>query len=129
MASTSSGVLHVPGMGNLFNDLPTQPQAEEQFTALLQSPHVLIEKIVSTGQRTPAGQWLSQARAEWVLLLSGSATLRFEVKDQQIEMVPGDFVLIEPNARHRVEATDQEQPTVWLAIHCSSGENPVEQAS
>jgi len=29
----------------------------------------------------------------------------------------GDYVHIRPHVRHRVEWTDPEQETVWLAVH------------
>jgi cupin 2 domain-containing protein len=30
---------------------------------------------------------------------------------------PGDHVIIPAHVRHRVEWTDAEHPTVWLAVH------------
>ena len=30
-------------------------------------------------------------------------------------LAPGDYVLIPPHVRHRVEWTDADEPTVWLA--------------
>ncbi|MNR95553.1 Cupin domain protein [compost metagenome] len=89
----------------------------EAFEPLLAPSSFLLERIVSTGQATPPGQWLSQDRHEWVLLFAGSATLRFEGSAENLELKPGDYVMIPAGCRHRVEWTDPSQPTVWLALH------------
>ena len=51
------------------------------------------------------------------MLLSGSARLRFEDEATDRDLQPGDYLLIDPHRRHRVEWTDPNKPTVWLAIH------------
>lgn len=102
--------------GNLFQPLP-QLSRDEVFEDLLRGGAFRLERIVSTGQATPQGQWYDQDTAEWVVLLSGSASLRFADEDALHEMRPGDWVLIAPHRRHRVEHTDAEQATVWLALH------------
>jgi len=104
------------GKGNLFSAL-AQHATGETFTDLITLPHIKIERIVSTGQATAAGEWLAQERAEWVLLVSGSAALRFEGETGLHEMQPGDFVLIPPLRRHRVERTASDMPSLWLAVH------------
>ena len=63
-------------MINLFDDLPGQAD-EELFTELLRRKGVRIERIVSTGQSTPADKPYNQEYDEWVLLVSGSAGLWF----------------------------------------------------
>jgi cupin 2 domain-containing protein len=103
--------------GNLFEALPDQPQIAERFEALLTQPGLRIERIVSSGQASPAGFWYEQAEAEWVLLLQGRASLRFADEAVARQLQPGDWLYIEPRRRHRVEWTDQDGPTVWLAIH------------
>jgi cupin 2 domain-containing protein len=62
---------------NLFDDLPRQAD-EELFTELLSRKGVRIERIVSTGQSTPADKPYNQEYDEWVLLVSGSAGLWIE---------------------------------------------------
>jgi cupin 2 domain-containing protein len=103
-------------IGNIFDDLP-RALPGERVDVLVQTPELRLERIVSTGQATPAGQWYDQDRAEWVLLLRGRATLRFQDPDELVEMRAGDHVLIPAHRRHRVEWTDPGQPTVWLAVH------------
>lgn len=76
-----------------------------------------IERIVSTGQATPPGEWLDQADDEWVALLAGRAGLRVEGEAETRVLAPGDWVLLRARQRHRVEWTDAVEPTVWLAVH------------
>ena|SRR5262245_56292973 len=101
---------------NLFTDLRTAASAEE-VRELLTRSGVLIERIVSTGQRTPPGLWYDQPRGEWVVVLAGEARLRFEDETQPRSLKTGDYVDIAPHRRHRVEWTHPDQPTVWLAVH------------
>ncbi len=89
---------------------------DELFETLLHAPHFKLERIVSTGQATPPGQWYDQERAEWVILLQGSAGLRIE-GEEICTLSPGDHVLIPAHVRHRVEWTDPARPTVWLGLH------------
>ena len=102
--------------GNLFANLPQQP-ADEIFESLAGSPAVRIERIVSTGQATPAKQWYDQQRDEWVALIRGAAGLRFEDNPEMVELKPGDYLKIPAHCRHRVEWTDPEQVTIWIAVH------------
>lgn len=102
--------------GNLFAILPERLR-EEEITTLAALPGARIERIVSTGQASPLGFWYDQEQAEWVVLLSGSAGLLFEGEAAPRILRPGDYVEIPAHARHRVEWTDVEEPTVWLAVH------------
>ncbi|MDK9703433.1 MAG: cupin domain-containing protein [Sulfuritalea sp.] len=103
--------------GNLLAGLPVAPEAAEQFETLLARPGLHIERIVSSGQASPPEFWYDQADAEWVVLVSGAAVLRFEDEGEARQLRPGDWLHIAPHRRHRVESTAAEAPTVWLAIH------------
>ena len=103
--------------GNIFADLPLAPEAAERLETLLARPGLRIERIVSSGQASPPGFWYQQAEGEWVLLVSGAARLRFEDETEARHLRAGDWLHIEPLRRHRVEWTDAETPTVWLAVH------------
>jgi cupin 2 domain-containing protein len=100
---------------NLFDDLSGQTD-EELFTELLSRKGVRIERIVSTGQSTPACEPYNQEHDEWVLLVSGSAGLWIE-GDGERDLRPGDYVFIPAHRSHRVTWTAKAEPTVWLAIH------------
>jgi cupin 2 domain-containing protein len=102
--------------GNLFAS-PESPAPDERFDALLERDGVTLERIVSVGHATPTGDWYDQPRLEWVVLLKGAAGLRFEDEKEVRRLGPGDYVLIPPHARHRVEWTSDSEPTIWLALH------------
>ena len=103
--------------GNLFAGLPATPESAERIETLLSQPGLRIERIVSTGQASPPGFWYEQVDAEWVLLVSGEARLRFEDETEARRLRPGDWLPIESGRRHRVEWTATDAATVWLAIH------------
>ncbi|MDD2732576.1 MAG: cupin domain-containing protein [Desulfuromonadaceae bacterium] len=105
-----------PSSGNLFEHIPATI-SEELFQTLAESGGARIERIVSDGHASPPGEWYDQKWDEWVLLVSGGATLLFENNAAQIILLPGDHVMIPAGCRHRVERTDQTQKTVWLAVH------------
>jgi cupin 2 domain-containing protein len=104
-------------MASIFADLPRSTAADEQISELLSRRGLRIERIVSTGQCSPPGFWYDQPDGEWVLLLRGAARLRFADETEARELRPGDFVDIAAHRRHRVDWTDPDQHTVWLAIH------------
>ena len=101
---------------SLFDSVPSN-LPEEQFSTLLQTENFRLVRIVSTGQTTPEGEWYDQEESEWVLVLQGSAKIRFEECDVTKTLSPGEYLQISAHVRHRVEWTDPDQPTVWLALH------------
>lgn len=102
-------------INNLFENIP-EHLAQEKFDTLLQGKGVRLERIVSHGHTTPAGEWYDQQQDEWVLLLSGSATLKFH-NGESHQLTPGDHLLIPAHCQHRVEATDLREQSIWLALH------------
>lgn len=102
--------------GNLFAGVPDALPGE-LFENLLERPGCRIERIVSRGQATPAGQWYDQAWDEWVLLVKGAAALELEGRESLLELAPGDYLLIPAHCRHRVAWTAADEDTVWLALH------------
>ncbi|MBI5790670.1 MAG: cupin [Rhodocyclales bacterium] len=105
------------GSGNLFAGLAEAVGGEERFEELLARSGFRVERIVSTGQASPPGFWYDQDVAEWVLLLSGAAQIRFEDETEPRTLAPGDWLDIAAHRRHQVIWTDPEQASVWLAIH------------
>ena len=101
--------------GNLLRELPDAGAGEVTDT-ILQARGLRIERIVSLGQASPPGFWYDQDAAEWVLLLTGAARLRFADESADRVLGPGDWLQIAAHRRHRVEWTDPTTPTVWLAI-------------
>ena len=98
---------------NLFEKIPTNV-TEEIMTELVSSANMRVERIVSFGQASPDGFWYEQTENEWILLLEGSAQLRFD--DSLVDLAPGDYLNIPSGMRHRVEKTDENRRTVWLAV-------------
>jgi len=107
----------VPKTGSLRRDLPAQPVADEIFESLVERPGMHVERIVSTGQTTPEGEWYDQARDEFVLVVSGAARLRIEGEAEDRVLAEGDWMFLPAHCRHRVTWTRDDPPTVWLAIH------------
>lgn len=101
---------------NLFANL-TQNLDAESTEVLFAHPGIRIERIVSHGQSSPPGFWHEQEWAEWVVVLTGNAQLRFEDESEPVDLTPGDSVTIAAGRRHRVESTDGSCPTLWLAVH------------
>ncbi len=101
---------------NLFEGIPSILQ-EELFQTLAESGAVRIERIISDGHTTTPGEWYDQRHDEWVLLVSGGATMLFDNDPTPRLLKPGDHILIPAGCRHRVERTDPLQKTIWLAVH------------
>lgn len=98
---------------NLLASLPTN-LPEELTTVLQEGNNVRIERIISKGHKSPEGFWYDQPEHEWVMVLTGAARLQFE--DWVVEMQPVDSINIPAHARHRVDWTSLDEPTVWLAV-------------
>ncbi|WP_035480907.1 hypothetical protein [Aliagarivorans marinus] len=120
--------------GNLFQDLPKQLE-NELFSTITDASGVKIERILSQGQCSEPGFWYQQDQHEWVIVLQGAAILRFdddpktqlkttqpettqskETRPKEMRLGPGDYLLIPAGERHRVDWTDPEQLTIWLAV-------------
>ena len=102
-------------MANIFN-LPSEIPDRELFEPLVSSNNILIERIVSTGQTTPSGEWYDQEKDEWIILLQGKAELAYG-DGSRITLKAGDYLLIKAHQKHRVEYTSSDPPCIWLAIH------------
>lgn len=107
---------------HFFENLPADKTAES-FETVLQRPGLTVERIVSNGHCSPDHFWYEQETDEWVLVLSGSATLVFSSAQDTdttllpVTLCPGEAIFIAAGERHRVVSTEAGKPTVWLAIH------------
>lgn len=128
MTRHTNDVSHSGVAGNFLDALPVsaqdqvqeRAQDEEIFQTLLTHANVRIERIISTGQLSPTGFWYEQSQAEWVLVVQGSASIRFEDELNCRDLKTGDYLYIAPRRRHRVEMTQADPPTIWLAVHIES---------
>jgi cupin 2 domain-containing protein len=102
-------------MPNIY-ELSQEVSQLEKFEQIAAGENIQIERIVSTGQTTPTGQWYDQELDEWVILLQGEAELSY-ADDTRIRLKAGDYLLIPTHTKHRVEYTSIEPPCIWLAVH------------
>lgn len=101
-------------MRNILANLPTSTPQEE-VGLLCASSNVRIERILSTGHRSPPGFWYDQEDNEWVTVISGSGEVVFE-NGNAFRLNPGDHLFIPARTRHRVQWTSPDEPTVWIAV-------------
>lgn len=104
---------------NIFDIPECLPLDDEIFENILYRNDVVIEKIVSSGQKTPDSQWLVQDKDEWVILLQGNSELSFE-DGEKLTLNKGDYIFIPSNLKHRVESTSVEPVCIWLTVHMKS---------
>lgn len=104
-------------MKNILKNIPGN-LPEEFFQTLVKNAGVHIERIVSRGHTSPAGEWYDQDRNEFVLVLKGAGKLEFD-DDRMVDMEVGDWLEIPARVKHRVVWTDPESDTIWLAVHYS----------
>ena len=100
---------------NLLSNLPPAG-AEESLMPILERRGFRIERIVSHGHATPVDRPYQQSEDEWVMVVAGAARLWLDGTGE-VELAPGDHLLIPAGLRHRVTWTTPDEPTVWLAVH------------
>ena len=86
----------------------------EQVIRLLDTPAFRLEQITSNGEASAMDFWYDQPEAEWVLLLRGKATLRFD-SETVLKLGAGDSLFIPARSKHRVDFCSQD--SLWLALH------------
>ena len=78
---------------------------------LVELPSLTVEQILSGTLARPAS--FEQDHDEWVLVLEGSARLR--VEETEIDLQAGEWVLLPSGCAHTVLET--QAGTSWLALH------------
>ena len=100
----------------MFQNIPDE-LPEEMVDTLYAADKVVIERIVSRGHASPEGFWYDQEKNEFVLVVKGNAGLKIEDRDEIVVLRAGDFYNIPAHVRHRVEWTDSDGDTIWLAVY------------
>lgn len=100
---------------NILKNIP-ESMPKELVETISETEAIRIERIVSKGHASPPGFWYDQDENEYVLLLKGSARLFFKENEERLAMQPGDYVNIPAHVKHRLEWTDPDNETVWLAV-------------
>jgi len=101
---------------NIFSEIPENLK-DEIFQSIIEKENLKIERIISNGQTTPEDFWYDQNQNEFIILLKGKAKILFEENSEEVELNPGDYILIESHKKHKVTYTSKEETTIWLAIH------------
>ncbi len=101
--------------GNIYNPIPDD-LSNEAFEILAQNASVKIERIISKGHTSPVTGWYDQDSAEWVIVLTGQASIAFE-NDTIVELKQGDYINIPAHNKHKVVSTSADTETIWLAVH------------
>jgi cupin 2 domain-containing protein len=114
----------LPTLRNLLTSLPAARDAEVSET-LITARGIRLQGIISFGQVSPEGFWYDQTEAEWVMLLTGRARLLIAGEADERILGPGDLVYLPAHCRHRVEWTDPDHPTVWLALFIDGQLGPI----
>lgn len=94
--------------------LPHFLPKEELIETIHAGKNVRIERIISVGQTSPEGFWYDQDEDEWLILLQGAATLRFE--SEVVQLLTGNPCFIPAHCRHRVDYTSANPPCIWLCV-------------
>ncbi|MBE9548077.1 MAG: cupin domain-containing protein [Proteobacteria bacterium] len=102
-------------MSNIFTGIPSELDAE-LCELLVDNGNVRVERIVSQGHASPETGWYDQKQNEWVIVLQGEALLEFADGSTK-RLIAGDYITIEAHVKHKVNWTDPDMKTIWLAIH------------
>jgi len=100
---------------NILKNIPDN-LPDELVDILAEGKNFRLERIVSKGHTSPKGFWYDQVENEFVLLLKGEAEILFEDDAKPVRLSEGDYLNIPTHTKHRVEWTDPNTETVWLAL-------------
>lgn len=100
---------------NIFDRIPESFDSEI-VDKLIETDQVRVERIISRGHASPEAYWYDQAQNEWVMVLRGEAVILF-ADQSTIRLSAGDYTTIAAHVKHRVQWTDPDRETVWLAVH------------
>ncbi|MDR1242661.1 MAG: cupin domain-containing protein [Deltaproteobacteria bacterium] len=115
-------------MEHIFNfpEFIKKPGQPELFETLCGgSGKFKVERIVSWGHVTAAGEWYDQENDEWAMVLEGEAVIGFS-DGTETRLRRGESIVLPRFRRHRVLYTSR--PCIWLAVHAAVLE-PAEQES
>lgn len=101
-------------VSNIFQKIP-ETLEQELFETILSNNNLKIKRIVSQGHTSPESGWYNQQQDEWVIVLQGGATLRFENKED-VQLTVGDHINIPALTKHQVSWTDPNIKTIWIAV-------------
>jgi cupin 2 domain-containing protein len=77
---------------------------------------VRIERIISKGHTSQENFWYDQDENEWVIVLKGAAKIVFNDDQEAVVLNSGDYINIPKHTQHRVDWTEPDVDTIWLAV-------------
>lgn len=101
---------------NLFQ-IPVSLPEEEYSEILASGKDWRIERIISSGQKSPEDFWYDQEEDEWLCLLQGEAVIGYR-EGEEIRLQRGAPLFIPRHQRHRIQFTSQDPPVIWLCFFC-----------
>jgi len=101
---------------NLVKVLP-EDLSKEVIEMISDVKDVRIERIISKGHSSPKDFWYDQKLNEFVLIIRGRAKLQFMGEKKPTHLSKGDYLIIPPHVKHRIQWTDPGTETVWLAVY------------
>lgn len=105
-----------PVVGDNLLAHPLPAAGSEAILELQSGPGWRLQLIHSCDYCSPEGFWYDQDEHEWFLLLRGSARLRCREPEEVRDLSVGDVLTLAPHRPHRVERTDPDPGTLWLAL-------------
>jgi len=102
--------------GNIFDLVDLRNIKSENFEDIIRNNNLVLERIISCGQKTPGNKWLEESNDEWVILLQGKAELLYE-SGEKIVMKKGDYIFLPSKTKHKVTYTSKRPYCIWLAVH------------
>lgn len=100
-------------MGNIFDLVPSEKK--EVFEEVFSSEGIRFERIISSGQTSPEEGWYDQPENEWVILLQGTAKIKFDNNEIK-KLKKGDYLFIAKHCKHKVVYTSAMPKCIWLAV-------------
>lgn len=100
---------------NIYDSISDLALPQETFEILFKNNNLKIERIISSGHKSPDGFWYDQEINEWILILEGEARLEFE-NSEFISLKKGDYLNIPAHIKHRVSYTSNKPKCIWLAV-------------
>ena len=125
-SQSSGGMIRPDGIDPLLRSV-VPAEGTERVRQLQSGPGWHLDLIHSCASSSVDGFWYDQHEHEWLTLLRGSARLELQSPEQMIDLSVGDGLYLAPHRRHRVERTDPEPGTLWLALYWETsdeGERP-----
>ena len=111
---------------SLESDCPVLPNDPPMLPGWFCAIVTVENKRTATRKMKSAMRYMTSPRRNWRLDINrakldpaaGSSDDRGHLNEPGARaLVAGDYVFIPARKRHRVESTDPQHPTVWLAIH------------